>query len=47
MTPKSKMSKRERAALDRKKRTMWEFNPITRVKPSAKMYNRKKLHSYE
>ena len=43
MISKSKMSKKERAKLDREKRVTWEFSPITRVKQSKKIYNRKKL----
>jgi len=37
-----KMSKRERSALDKQKRNIWTVNPIPRVKPSGKVYNRKK-----
>ena len=42
-TPYKKMNKRQRAALDKQKRNSWEFSPITRVKPSKKIYNRKKM----
>ena len=42
-----KMSKRERSALNKKRRATWDFKPVTRVKPSGKIYNRKKaVHEY-
>lgn len=31
----------------KKQRVMWGFNPITRVKPSKKVYNRKKLKKWQ
>ena len=43
MISKSKMSKKERAKLDREKRVIWEFSPVTRIKPSKKIYNRKRI----
>ena len=46
-TPYQKMSKRQRAALDKQKRNTWEFSPISRVKTSKKLYSRKKKVSYE
>lgn len=39
----SKMSKRQKAALNKQKRNTWDFSPITRVKPSKKIYDRKKV----
>lgn len=41
-TPREKMSKRNRNLLDKKKRTTWDFAPVSRVVPSAKLYNRSK-----
>lgn len=43
MIPYSKMSKRERSAIDRAKRVTWGFSPVTRTKPSKKVYNRKRV----
>lgn len=40
---KEKKSKKMIAAENKQRRTTWDFCPITRVKPSAKVYNRKKL----
>lgn len=40
--PETKMSKRDRSALNKQNRNTWPMNPITRVKPSDKLYNRKK-----
>ena len=39
----SKMSKRQKAALNKAKRNTWDFSPVTRVKPSKKIYDRKKV----
>lgn len=39
----SKMSKRQKAALNKQKRNTWDFSPVTRVKPSKKIYDRKKV----
>lgn len=48
MISKSKMSKKARRKLDKQKRVTWEFSPVSRVKPSGKIYNRKKrLNSVE
>ena len=41
-----KMSKKNKAGVDKQSRREWNFSPITRVKPSAKVYNRKKLKNY-
>ena len=45
--PMEKMNKRQRAALNKQRRQTWDFKPITRVKPSAKVYNRKKAQYAE
>ena len=45
--PYQKMNKRQRAVLDKQKRNTWEFSPVSRVKASKKLYNRKKKVSYE
>ena len=42
-TSEQKMGKRERSALNKSRRTTWEFSPITRVKPSKKLYKREKV----
>lgn len=41
--PAEKMSKKKRKELNSAKRTEWAFSPVTRVKPSKKIYNRKRL----
>ena len=43
MTSRSKLSKKERSKLDREKRVTWSFSPVSRVKQSKKVYNRKRL----
>lgn len=45
--PYEKMSKKNKTALNKKRRTEWEFSPVTRVKPSKKIYNRKRRMDYE
>lgn len=45
MISKSKMSKRARRELDKQKRATWDFSPVTRVKESKKVYNRKRLRN--
>ena len=40
--PREKLSKRERKALDSKKRVFWDQSPVTRRIESKKTYNRKK-----
>ena len=42
MISKSKMSKKARRELDNQKRVTWEFSPVSRVKPSGKLYSRKR-----
>lgn len=44
--PYEKLSKKEKAAIDRKKRLGWgEISPVTRMKNDATLYNRKKHRS--
>lgn len=41
--PKDKMSKKDRKELDSKKRNIWgNTNPVTRVQPNKKAYDRKR-----
>lgn len=40
--PETKMSKRSRADLNKQNRNTWTINPVSRVKDSAKLYNRKR-----
>ena len=40
--PKDKMSKKAQKELNRQRRTMWDFNPVSRAVDSKKLYNRKK-----
>lgn len=40
MIQKQKMSKKDRRKMDLKSRNLWTRNPVTRVKESAKNYNR-------
>ena len=43
MISRSKLSKKARRELDNKKRVTWDFSPVSRVKQSKKVYNRKRL----
>lgn len=43
MISKSKMSKKAQKELNSQKRVTWGFSPVSRVKPSKKIYNRKKV----
>ena len=45
-TPYEKMSKKEKAALNKSKRVEWGFSPVTRTKQSAKIYNRKRNNTW-
>ena len=45
--PRMKLNKRQRAALDKQRRNTWEFSPVTKVKPSKKVYSRKKKVNYD
>jgi hypothetical protein len=38
----SKLSKKAKRELDSRQRNVWNINPATRVKPSGKLYSRKK-----
>ena len=40
--PKSKLSKKAQKELNRKRRVMWEFSPVTKTVESKKIYSRKK-----
>ena len=44
---KSKMSKKARRELNIKQRVTWDFSPVSRIKPSKKVYNRKRLREAE
>ena len=39
---KAKMAEKQRKEVNRLKRATWAMNPVTRVKPSGKVYDRKK-----
>lgn len=43
LVSKSKLSKKARRELNAKKRVTWDFSPVSRVKESKKVYNRKRL----
>ena len=46
--PYEKLSKKQKAALDRSRRTTWgELNPVTRKPESSRAYNRKKAQSWK
>lgn len=47
MISKSKMSKKAQRELNAKKRVTWDFSPVSRVKQSKKIYNRKRLRDPE
>ena len=40
-----KMSKKDKAKLNKSQRVEWAFSPVTRVKPSKKIYNRKRMQN--
>ncbi len=40
--PKEKLSKKARKELNRQRRTMWDFSPVTKTVDSRKLYNRKR-----
>lgn len=40
--PKEKRSKKEQKAMNAAQRNLWNINPVTRIKESAKKYNRNK-----
>lgn len=40
---KDKLSKKARKWLNAQKRVTWDFSPVSRIKPSKKVYNRKRL----
>ncbi len=40
--PREKMGKKARKELDRQRRTLWQFSPVTKKMESKKLYNRKK-----
>jgi len=43
-TPYEKLSKKNKREFDRRKRTEWQMNPVTRKPANPKAYNRKKTH---
>lgn len=45
-TSYEKLSKKQKKEMNNAKRVTWDFKPVTRVKPSAKIYNRKKEKLY-
>ncbi|MBR1711004.1 MAG: hypothetical protein IJ719_19600 [Clostridia bacterium] len=42
---KSKMAEKQKREIDRLKRVTWTMNPVTRVKPSGRIYDRKKYRA--
>ncbi len=40
--PKEKLSKKAQKELNRLRRKMWDFSPVTRTVDSKKLYNRKR-----
>ena len=40
--PKDKLSKKAQKELNRQRRTMWDFSPVSRAVESRKLYNRKR-----
>ena len=47
MVSKSKMSKKARKELNSQKRKIWAMSPVTRVKQSKKLYDRKRKENYD
>ena len=43
--PREKLGKKQRKALDGKKRLVWEFSPVSRRVESKKAYDRKKAEN--
>lgn len=41
--PKGKLNKKAQKELNRQRRTMWDFNPVSRTVDSKKRYNRKRI----
>ena len=46
MIPYLKLSKKERRAMDAKKRVTWGFSPVTRKKENGRAYSRKKAKQW-
>lgn len=44
--PFEKLSKKQKREINNQKRNTWTMNPETRIVPSKKIYNRKKVESY-
>lgn len=42
MIPKKKLSKKVQKELNRQRRVLWDFSPVTRAVDSKKLYNRKR-----
>ena len=40
--PKGKLSKKAQKELNRQRRVIWEFSPVTKTVDSRKIYSRKK-----
>ena len=40
--PKEKLGKKARKELSRRRRTMWNFSPVSRTVDSKKLYNRRR-----
>ena len=40
--PKDKLNKKAQKELNRQRRTMWDFSPVTKTVDSKKRYNRKR-----
>ena len=41
MVSYNKMSKKAQREYNKQKRTTWAFSPVSRIKPSRKLYSRK------
>ncbi len=41
--PKDKLSKKAQKELNRQRRTMWDFSPVSRTVDSMKLYNQKRI----
>ena len=42
LIPREKLSKKARKELNRQRRVVWKFSPVTKAVESRKLYNRKK-----
>ena len=47
MISKSKMSKKAQTELNKQRRVTWDFSPVSRIKQSKKVYDRRNFKAAE